>query len=49
MLIKKRWVRRRGGDGLWPDTDEIEHDSWMIGWFLFGIIPIYIRQEAMWK
>lgn len=38
MIIHRRWIDRRKG-GLEKVTRE--------GWFLFGFIPLYIRQLTM--
>lgn len=36
MIISKTWTRYRRGFGTYFYT----------GWFLFGIIPVYIKRET---
>jgi len=48
MLVWKRWMVFRDGCEFFPNKDNLCHKAEFEGLFLFGIIPLWIRQKEVW-
>jgi len=49
MLIYRMGKRKRRSEYLWPFKYDSHYTAIFEGWFLFGIIPLYIKQVTPWK
>ena len=49
MFVWRKWLRVRDGYGFFPHGSKLHYEAEFVGLFLFGIIPLYIRQVTMWK
>ena len=48
VRVKKKWYVKRDGYGFFKGVTKLEHTARFEGWFLFGFIPLYIRQVSNW-
>lgn len=51
MLVHRYWLRQRKGTSMFQSIKlEISLcEAGFEGWFLFGFIPLYVRQVTAWK
>jgi len=49
MLVRRYWIVTKRGRGLFEDPREIKRSAEFVGWFLFGFIPLYIKQITYWS
>ena len=51
LFVYRKWVTIRGGEGFfafkWSGARQYEAE--FVGLFLFGIVPLYIRQVTNWR
>jgi hypothetical protein len=53
MIVYKRWIVVRKGNGFaaWLRTGDVralQCQAEFEGWFLFGVVPLFIRQRTEW-
>jgi hypothetical protein len=48
MIVKRIWEVQRKGFGLLPSSEAYRSTAIFEGWFLFGFIPLYIKQREVW-
>jgi hypothetical protein len=54
MLTFKRWTHYRLGVAVFPwppfrDTAGLIYHARFEGWFLFGLLPLWVRQVSDWE
>lgn len=48
MIVKRMWTVERGGFGLFRTEKVVTHHASFCGWFLFGVLPLFVKQETVW-
>ncbi len=51
MLVYRTWTRERRGNSMYPrrSVDYSWFEAQFGGWFLFGVIPVWVRQLTAWE
>ena len=49
MFVWRRWIAKHKGKGLLPKRKTYYKEARFEGLFLFGFIPLYVRQIEDWQ